>query len=109
MLQVASVARCVAQALACAYWHKLKCVPQRVALPATLLATSLFWAYWPTLRDMAERWAHEPQYSHGYLVPAFALFLLWTRRRQLATVRYQSSWWGIGILLTAGLLRFVAA
>ena len=26
------------------------------------------------------RWSDDPQYSHGYLVPLFALYLLWVRR-----------------------------
>lgn len=43
------------------------------------LALLLLWSYWPTLTGMAQRWGHDPQYSHGYLVPLFALALLWKR------------------------------
>jgi exosortase len=46
-----------------------------------LLGASVCWAYWPVFANIAERWAHEPQYSHGYFVPLFAAFLLWDRRR----------------------------
>jgi exosortase len=48
---------------------------------AVLLGATLCWAYWPMFASIAERWAHEPQYSHGYFVPLFALFLLWDRRQ----------------------------
>ena len=50
----------------------------RPATVALIAAASLLvvWAYWTTLGDMACRWAHDPQYSHGYLVPGFALYLL---------------------------------
>lgn len=41
---------------------------------------AIVWAYWTTLGDIADRWASDPQYSHGYLVPAFAVVLLWHRR-----------------------------
>jgi exosortase len=43
------------------------------------LAVLVLWSYWPTLAVLAQRWAHDPQYSHGYLVPLFALVLLWRR------------------------------
>jgi exosortase len=51
----------------------------RVAVPGA----GLLWAYAPTLRGLAHRWAVDPQYSHGYLVPAFAALLLWLRRGRL--------------------------
>ena len=45
------------------------------------LAAVAIWAYWLPLREMAERWTYDPQYSHGYLVPVFALVLLWLRQQ----------------------------
>jgi exosortase len=47
---------------------------------SVLFGGSLFWAFGPTLGDMALRWSIDPRYSHGYLVPIFALVLLWLRR-----------------------------
>jgi exosortase len=69
-------------------------------LPPAVLLAGLLWAYAPELRGMAERWSNDPQYSHGYLVPAFAAVLLWLRRGLLAGGR--GSWWGLA-LLAAGL------
>ncbi len=91
-------------------------------LTLSLVGAGLLWSYWPTLSDMVSRWTHEPQYSHGYLVPLFALILLWMRRGQIAApspyplphnggegrVR-GASWWGVVVLVSAGGLRFVAA
>src|SRR5260370_38351845 len=58
--------------------------PSPVALVAFASAVaSVLWAYWTTLGDAAERWSSDPQYSHGYLVPAFAALLLWLRRERL--------------------------
>jgi exosortase len=68
---------------------------------------SLVWAYWSTLGEMAERWSHDPQYSHGYLVPGFALVLLWLRRDQLASCTLQGSWWGWPVLGLGLALRLV--
>ena len=35
------------------------------------------WAFWPTLTDLFHVWSSDPQYSHGFLVPPFAAYLLW--------------------------------
>ena len=37
----------------------------------------LGWAYFPMLRVFFDKWANDPQYSHGFLVPFFSAFLLW--------------------------------
>jgi exosortase len=67
------------------------------------------WAFWPTLAAMADKWQHDPQYSHGYLVPAFSIALLWLRRDPLQAVQRQCNWWGVGLLTMAGLLHFMGA
>jgi exosortase len=60
------------------------------------------WSYWTTLGRLVGRWSEDPQYSHGYLVPAFALYLLWLRRDRL--LRHSSlilpsegRAWGLGL------------
>jgi exosortase len=74
-----------------------------VVSAAVLLATVL-WCFWPVLVEVAEKWRTDPQYSHGYLVPAFAAFILWLRRAQLKGVTFRPSWWGVPVLLAAGAL-----
>lgn len=82
--------------------------------PVALIAVAallgaLAWAYWPTLRLMADRWAYDPRYAHGYLVPAFALVLLWLRRDRLACVELRPSWWGAVIIAIAAGVRMAGA
>lgn len=43
------------------------------------LALVAGWAYLPTLTWMAGKWADDPQYSHGFLVPLFSAYLLWRK------------------------------
>jgi exosortase len=79
------------------------------ALVRAALAGFLLWAYWPTLLTLAERWSADPQYSHGFLVPVFALAILWARRDRFPEQGLAPSWWGV-LLLALGLaLRLVAA
>src|SRR5271166_963772 len=75
------------------------------ALVALLAVASVLWSYWSTLGEVAERWSIDPQYSHGYLVPAFAALLLWLRRGQLARGSAQASAWGWPLLGAAIALR----
>jgi len=63
------------------------------------LGAGLAWAYWPTLADMQDRWARDPQYSHGYLVPVFALFLAWSRWGEASAAGRGSRWWGVGLVI----------
>lgn len=75
----------------------------------TALLGVLVWAYLPILRVMVDRWSFDPRYTHGYLVPAFAVVLLWLRRGQLAVGELSPSWWGVLILAGAALIRLAAA
>jgi exosortase len=64
-----------------------------------LLAGALLvvlWSYWTTLSQIALRWGQDPMYSHGFLVPGFALALLWFRRHLAADFR--PSWLGVPLL-----------
>jgi exosortase len=79
------------------------------ALAAAVLAAIALWAYWPTLADMAWRWGEDPAYSHGYLVPAFAVYLLWMRRRHLAAQDVRPTALGLVLLGSAVALRSAGA
>jgi exosortase len=74
-----------------------------------LLGAVGLWSYWTTLAAVANRWADDPQYSHGYLVPAFALYLLWLRRERLRGQMCSINWLGLGLLGVAIGLRLVGA
>src|SRR6476620_10429500 len=68
----------------------------------------VIWTYWTTLAEVVERWANDPQYSHGFLVPLFSVYLLWMRRDQLQGVGFQARWWGLGIVAAAVVLRLAS-
>jgi exosortase len=78
-------------------------------LAVAVLAACVLWAYWPTLEGMEDRWAHDPQYSHGFLVPVFAVIVLWSRRHLAPGGPLHPSWWGLLVLAAGVALRLVAA
>lgn len=72
------------------------------------LALGLLWGYWPTLLTMADRWSHDPQYSHGFLVPLFAGLLLW-HRRDMRPAQLASNLGGLALLVAAVTVRLLGA
>jgi exosortase len=91
----------------------LEMIGRRAARRSTaillVLAAGLAWAYWPVLTAMARRWQDDSRYAHGYLVPAFALVLLWMRRGRLAAAESRPSWWGVAAILAGSAIRLVGA
>jgi exosortase len=47
---------------------------------------------------MADRWANDPRYAHGYFVPFFSVALLWMRRARLSAVNVGKRNWGLAFL-----------
>jgi exosortase len=78
-------------------------------LPLALPLVCLVWAFWTTLGDLVGAWNSNPQYSHGFLVPGFAAFLLWLRRDKLDPAEIGTGKWhlwiGAGLLAVGIALR----
>ncbi len=92
----------IAQLVADSSWR-------RGGLIALLAVGAGAWAYAPFLGEMLQRWTHDPQYSHGFLVPLFAGFLLWQRRELLAKQRLSPRWWGLLVIGVGVALRLIGA
>src|ERR1700722_4296629 len=73
------------------------------------LGGCLLWAYWPTLLALENRWANDPQSSHGFLVPLFAAIVLWTRRSTFSTEPGAVNAGGLVVICAAALLRLGGA
>jgi exosortase len=58
----------------------------------------LLWSLWPAFMAMADRWASDPRYAHGYFVPVFSIALLWMRRARLGRVDESKKTWGLAFL-----------
>jgi exosortase len=60
------------------------------------------------LRFTATYWAKD-MYSHGYIVPAFAAYLFWIRRRPLVDAEPVERWAGVGLIGACLAVRVWAA
>ena len=68
------------------------------------LLVLVLWLYHSILYRLVIQWKDDPDVSHGFVVPLFALFLLWQDRRKLKTVESEPSWTGLPLLVLALLM-----
>lgn len=61
-----------------------------------------------TFPSILSTWTLE-EYSHGYLIPAVSLLLLWQRRRELQQTRFEGSWTGVLVTLVGVGLYFISS
>jgi len=80
-----------------------------VSVTAGLILLVLVWSYWTTFVELNEEWLKNPLYSHGYLVPLFAAFLLWWRQDRMPVAPLRPSWWAVLFLIVGGAMRLGAA
>jgi exosortase len=84
-------------------------VPRTLALVLLALLVLMGYVFAPTVGQLIRVWTSDPQYSHGYIVPLFALVLLWARRDYLKGWRRGGSWWGVAFFLLSGLFSIAGA
>ncbi len=70
-----------------------------------LIAAAMLWSFWPTLVELFGEWVHNPQYSHGLLVPAFSVVLLWVRRDRFPTRAMPAPAAGMALLVFGAACR----
>lgn len=72
-----------------------------ICVQAGILFLLAAWLYAPLALHLASQWWQDPNYTHGFFVPVFSLFLIWERRAKLAALRMKPAWSGLVIILFA--------
>jgi exosortase len=77
-------------------------IPTRAIAPSTIpwrplgiLAVLIGILYMGVLVHLGGDWLHDPDYSHGFLVPLFSAYIVWRNRRALGRLPVRPSWWGL--------------
>ena len=69
-----------------------------------VLVMLLIWGYADTLASFVRAW-DRPEYSHGWLIPLFAVVFLWVRQEEIKKVPLVDRWYGFGLLVFGLLMR----
>jgi exosortase len=83
--------------------------PRPLASGLIILAPLFAWCYGPTLIDLVDKWLHNPSYSHGLLVPCFAAYVIWARRKGRTLTDGSGTAFGYALLGAALVARIGAA
>jgi exosortase len=82
--------------------------PARIQI--AIVAVLLVAVFWEAIRtQLVFRWLNEGNWSHGWLIPVFSLYFLYTRQEQLLRCRPRPNYLGAVILALSLLLYFAGA
>jgi exosortase len=68
---------------------------------STVIGALVLVAYWHVLTRLLNAWLEIPDYSHGLLVPIFACYLVWAKRKTLQNTKIAPAWSGIIVVALA--------
>ncbi len=88
--------------------------------PASRTPTAFSWAaigwvsallalcYAPVLLKLVDQWTYDPDMGHGFFVPVIAAAIAWHKRGQIAGKAPKPNWWGLAVMMWAGLQLYIA-
>jgi exosortase len=72
-----------------------------------LILVAFLWIYYPVFNDLIDDWINLPDFSHGFLVPLISVYVLYTKKEDLASLRSEPHWLGLVILIFASILAIL--
>lgn len=76
-------------------------------LPALVLLSLLVAIYWGVVIKLVGDWYSNPDFSHGFLVPLFSAYLIWTKRDVLRRTPVKQSWAGVWLVAASIVMLFL--
>ena len=77
----------------------LQQIPQSAWAPLGIVVALLAALYFRVGIKLVVDWYNIADYSHGFLVPLFSLFLLWDNRKQIAETPVRQTWAGLPLVV----------
>ena len=74
-------------------------------LVSGFVVVTFLWSYWPGIIELGQLWKQSDEYSSGFLVPFLAVYILWSRRDDIAHCPIQPSLWGLFAFVGAQAVR----
>lgn len=84
-------------------------VPTATRVRLVIVAVLLIAVYWGSIRhQLIARWLNDGNWSHGWLIPLFSLYFLYTRRNDLLRCRPKPGYTGAWVLAGSLCVYFVS-
>ncbi|MGA7158353.1 MAG: exosortase A [Acidobacteriaceae bacterium] len=78
-------------------------------LPCLLIGLLVTAIYYKVVGKLVMDWYTDPDFSHGFLVAPFAIFLVWEKRKVLRDTPIRPTWSGIWLVVAAIFVLFLGA
>jgi exosortase len=83
--------------------------------PTALPWTAVLWVgalillcYWPVITRLVAQWETDEDMGHGFFVPVIAAYIAWQLRDEFLSVPASHSWWGLALVVYAGIQLSIA-
>ena len=76
-------------------------------LQGASLVVLVAFLYAGILQRLVQQWWDDPNFSHGFFIPAFSAFVIWQTRKKLAAIPVAPAWWGLGMIAGSLLIMIV--
>ncbi len=64
--------------------------------------------YFPVLAQLVHKWYYDEDMGHGFFVPVIAAYIAWQNRDKLFASGLKINYWGLAILVFAGLQLYIS-
>ena len=82
----------------------------QITLPlVVLVCIGIVAMYWATAESMVGIWARSETFQHAFLILPISVFLIWTKRREVARLAPAPDYLGFALVAGAGLVWLIAA
>ncbi len=78
-----------------------------LAWQGAVLLPLIAWLYARVIPHLVRDWWNDPNFSHGFLVPLFSVFLVWQDRQRLGELPPRPSWLGLAVMAGAMMVLIV--
>ena len=79
----------------------------KLIIQLVLITGAFLILYWTTLADLIADWIIDPNFSHGFLIPFVAAYMVWYRQNHLRQIECRPSIYGIFIIVF-GIMVYMA-
>ena len=79
----------------------------KLIIQLVLITGAFLILYWTTLADLIADWTIDPNFSHGFLIPFVAAYMVWYRQNHLRQIECRPSIYGVFIIVF-GIMVYMA-